>query len=164
MKDAELRQAVEQALPFFQTHLHDNDDDLIAALVASGTDKPLATRIVQFTPIAFTRVFFERSKVQFAETYFRMKSDGSLGAECRLDEEPVFKAAAALARNRDIAGPSMLFVTHRSGAFQAIHQAMRQGAQLNGLMVSSPILVEREPASDPPAKPPEPPWWRFWKK
>ena len=116
MPEADLLAKLKKALPIFQANVDADDDTLIAALEAAGIERPLATRMVQFLPMAFTRVFFQRSKITFADTYMRQGADGTRGPEQRLDDEPVYCEGMNLARQR-VGGPAaMLTVAGRSGA------------------------------------------------
>lgn len=145
-----------KALPVFQVHVADDDDALIAALVAAGLERSLAVRIADFLPLAYGRVFFERSKITFSDTYVRLQADGRPGPEQRLDEEPVYREGLILARQR-VGGPQvMLVIANRSAAYQAINHAMRTGSKLEDLAVA-PAVIPAE------AVPRASAWWRFWK-
>jgi hypothetical protein len=154
--EAPLRQALKKALAVFPAHVSDDDDVLVADLVANGLERGLAVRIVQFLPLAYTRVSFERSKITFADTYVRLQANGQPGPAQRLDDEPVYQEGLILARQR-VGGPAaMLVVACRSAAYQAIHRALREGIKLEDLMVAPAVL----PGDDTP---PASKGWLFWK-
>jgi hypothetical protein len=156
MPETELLAKLKTALPIFQANVGADDDTLIAALEAAGIERPLATRMAQFLPLAFTRVFFQRSKVTFADTYVRSQADGKRGPEQRLDDEPVYREGVKLARQQVGGAAAMLTVAGRSTAYHALHQAMREGVRLEDLAVAPAVMMSDEPR--PPRS-----WWPWGK-
>ena len=97
---------------------------------AARSALPLAERLLVFLPMAFTRRLLP--DVRYPDTV------AAPGGRVRLADEPVFAAAAARARNADRA--EIERVALRCSEFNAINNALEDGADLRGLVIGETTL------------------------
>jgi hypothetical protein len=146
--------AVRTAVEIFQSHPDLDDDGIADHLEKQGISEPLTTRLIQFLPIAFCRVFFAPQGVRFPGHYVVMTPHGKHAGEFQMEDEPVYVAARQAAQeNWDAGGDTRPFLAlaARSASFAAIMKLSKGGASLDKILCSPPILVGGEPKK---------PWWR----
>jgi hypothetical protein len=121
-----------------------DDADIEAYLQSRGLTEMQVRRLIQFVPIAFTRYLYRRSKIQFSTEFFVMGPQGSLVGGGRIVDEPAYQAAwdhcqQVLANN---SGQHYVeIIAARSGGYKAIQNLLTQGAVLDELTMSPPILM-----------------------
>jgi len=134
-----MRAEVTSAMPIFSRHNDDDDEVLLEALCAAGHDRQVAINLIVFMPIAFTRVLFAGTGVNFCDSFVHMGRFGKLAPLQSLTDEPVFRAALALARS-GISKDILRMVACRSAEYDAIQDALDDGARLKDLVISPTIL------------------------
>lgn len=150
----QLHDAVNKAIAAFHTRRESDEHEIVEMLVASGIEKPLAAKLVEFVPLAFFRAMMEESGVQFADYFLRLGPEGKPADERKLNQEPVYMEALKMALAEAKAGrggEDYLAVARRSAEFQAINNALHDGAKLEDLVCAPPVLLWSE-SSDEPAE------------
>jgi len=155
---ADITAAVRTAIEVFQSHPELDDDGIADLLEKKGITEPLTTRLIQFLPIGFCRVFFSPQGVRFPGHYVVMTPDGKHGGEFQIEHEPIYVAARQAAQeewNAGRGGRPFLAIAARSGSYKAIMQLAQDGSSLDKILCSPPILMSNEPQK---------PWWRkLWR-
>jgi Family of unknown function (DUF6348) len=118
--------AVEIGLATFLAHPNAGDEELRAALEHAGVEHWLAERLVLYLPVALGR------RLLAGATFSDMIADGT--GERRIDEDPVYTAAAA--RAEGATREEMQAVAMRSAEVNAANQALDAGSQLEDLVFS----------------------------
>jgi len=135
---------ITQASEILRTHTDSSDGQLITTLLEAGFDQALATRLVEFIPLAYSRVWLADSGVQFEDYYLRVSADGKTYTEHNLEDEPVYREAVAAAQSEIAAGSGfdeLLPIVGRSSEFKAINSALHGGSRLEDLELSAPVLL-----------------------
>lgn len=123
-------------------------------------DAELAERLVEFVPIAFSRVALANSGINFQETFCRSLGNGKFSHYCPLSAEPVWEPALAVSQEeqpRDISEADRLAVLARCAIFNSAAQAIAAGHDLTGSATSPYTLLRPAPMPCDPK-----PWWQFW--
>jgi hypothetical protein len=135
---------ITQAVEVFRTQTDSYDHQLIATFVEAGFEQTLATRLVEFIPLAYSRVWLAGRGVQFTDYYLRMSADRKTYTEYKLEDEPVYREAVAAAQSEIAAGSGfdeLLPIVGRSAEFKAINSALNDGAMLEDLELSAPVFL-----------------------
>jgi len=135
---------IAQAAEVLRKQTDSSDEQLITALVKAGFDQARAIKMVEFIPLAYGRAWMEGKGVQFTDYYLRMSEDGESYTEHELEDEPVYREAAAAAQSEIAAGSGFdeLFpIAGRSAEFRAINSALHGGSRLEDLELSPPIFL-----------------------
>src|SRR5581483_751112 len=108
-----------------------NDDAAFEKLVASGVEAAVAEDTIQFGPLGFTEVLFQRCKL--AATYQMIDANNDVVAEKPLASEPSFVAAREVAsalREQEDGKDRFMAVASRCSRFSAANQALAKGSKL----------------------------------
>jgi hypothetical protein len=135
---------ITQAVEILRTQTDSSDDRLITTLVEAGFDQALATRLVEFIPLAYSRVWLADSGVQFEDYYLRASADGKTYTEHMLKDVPVYREAVAAAQSEIAAGSGfdeLLPIIGRCAEFKAINSALHGGSRLEDLELSAPVFL-----------------------
>jgi hypothetical protein len=135
---------ITQAVEILRAQTDSSDYQLITNLVETGFDQALATRLVEFIPLAYSRVWLEGGGVQFADYYLRMSADGKTYTEHKLEDEHVYREAVAAAQSELAAGSGfdeLLPIVGRCAEFKAINSALHGGSRLEDLELSAPVFL-----------------------
>ena len=141
--EPDIEAAVALAVTLFQEHPGADDNQIEGELVARGVEPGLATRLIQFLPIAFCRVLLRPQGVRFPDHYVVMGPGGTLVGEYPLEQEPVYVQATVAARREVEAGRGgepFLSIAGRSAAFHSVMDLVRNGSRLDKILCSPPIL------------------------
>jgi hypothetical protein len=135
---------ITQAAEILRAQTDSSDGQLITTLVEAGFAQALATRLVEFIPLAYSRVWLAGRGIQFTDYYLRMSADGETYTEYELEDEPVYREAVAAAQSEIDAGSGfdeLLPIFGRSSEFKAINSALNGGSRLEDLELSAPVLL-----------------------
>ena len=93
-----MNAAISQAVAIFRKFPHASDDEILRELIASGIDRPLASRLVEFLPMAYCRLILKDAGVRFSDYFQRKLADGRLSPERPLSSEPLLGGDAVVCR------------------------------------------------------------------
>lgn len=161
-------EAVARAVAAFQSQPGADDDQIARVLEGGGLSELLATRLIQFLPIAFARVLLMPQGVQFPDLYRVMGPKGVYLGDYPLSEEPIFTEALAAARREIEAGRGgapYLAIAGRSGGYKAVMELVGKGSNIDGIVCSPPILMSDERTWQRDAfavQAPRKAWWQRW--
>jgi hypothetical protein len=136
-----MNEAIASALAIFRNSPQLDDESIFRALVQRGIERSLAARIVEFLPIAYCRMLFLNSGVQFSNSFTRAASPLKIQS---LSWVPVWVPFLAYAESEIRGGVGrheLLIVAGRSAEFQAINQLLDKGAELKNLVLT-PISLQ----------------------
>lgn len=154
---------VEQAIVLLRD-LSLEDGDVRTDLINAGVEEALASRLVEFVPMAFGRALLEASGAQFPQTYQRYGRDGKIIPARALSSQPVWRAVVEYARRaleRGLTVDEML-VAKRSAEYRLADELLTDGSRLEDLRFTAPLFGWPDEADDEPL-PPAKPWWNFWR-
>jgi len=66
---------IAQAVEILRTQTDSSDCQLITTLVEAGFDEAQATSLIEFIPLAYSRVWLADSGVQFEDYYLRVSAE-----------------------------------------------------------------------------------------
>jgi hypothetical protein len=154
-----------------------SEDDIYAALAAAGLPDPMADRAYKFTQTAWGRSFLAGLGVQFSPEYVCFNASGEEIESGRLDDEPFYAAACALAKQY-AKSTGFQRLALMSADVRAINELLNKGSKAKDLVTSPAILFLEAPtvagmekarlriaqhmAALPKANSRKKPWWRFW--
>src|SRR5215831_3446965 len=111
--------------------------------LAAGVECVVASRLVEFLPLAYSRLILSESGVRFCDRFQRKLADGSLSAERPLDSEPLWAEIVSFARSEKhsgITGDALLAVAGRSSEFEAVNQLANRGSKLRDIALTSTVF------------------------
>jgi hypothetical protein len=135
-----MNEAITSAVAIFRNSPQLDDESAFRALLKLGIERSLAARIVEFLPMAYCRVLFLNSGVQFSKSFTRAASPLKVQS---LSLEPVWVPFLAYAESEIGAGSrrdELLMVAGRSAEFHAINQLLDKGAELKNLVLTPTSL------------------------
>jgi hypothetical protein len=130
-----------------------DDEALFAQLLGKGVERRTAARLIEFLPMAYTRIAIGNSGVRFPETFDRRLQDGTT-QQYSFSSEPIWLAALAYARSEAENGASrneLLAIAARSAEFDAIQQLLTSGSKLQHILLTPALLWW--PETGPPVGP-----------
>jgi hypothetical protein len=101
-----------------------SDEEILHKLLAAGVDRIVASRLVEFLPLAYSRLILSDSGVGFCDRFQRKQADGSLSPERPLDSEPLWAGMLSFARSEKrsgVTGDALLVIACRSSEFHAVN-------------------------------------------
>lgn len=153
---------------------------ILASAVRSKVGEQLDERqvyaLVDFIPLACAQVALANSGVRLPDHFGRKDSRGVIRQYQRLDGEPIYREAFALAQEWWPTRPDdVQEIAEWSGIPGLIQSAVAQGSKLSDLELVPPLLDGPDescpPHSERPEFPDNPwflrhwrpkPWWKFW--
>ncbi|GAA4425490.1 hypothetical protein [Bremerella cremea] len=177
------RAELERTIQHFAEHFSDHEsiDQLIDAMVERGFDSEIVQEVESISTIAFGRLLFESTGVQYASTVIRAKADGTIETDVPLMSLPAYSRGRALGIKLRESLPSETWeaLNLYNAESNAILSALEQGVAVEDLgnMRMAPSIVPEVGTSSetmdkalkivneimektrPPAKKP---WWKFW--
>jgi len=130
------------------------DHELYRVLVEADIEPQVAARLVEFLPMAYSRLILAASGARFSNFFRRVLSDGT-SEECLLSSEPVWNAAVAFAEaelEQGVSGEDLLAVGARSAEFHAANRLLQAGSKLENLAFEAPVLTWRAPPASLPGR------------
>ena len=129
----------------FEANLDLDDDSVIQCFLSKGVPEVLATRLLQFIPIVFTRFLYRSTPIQFAPIFGLVDEDGNVEGPFSLEFEPVYQAIhnycdCLLRDGRTESAFEALAA--RSGGYKALQETINQGGSLEGVVTTPPILAK----------------------
>ena len=131
-----MNEAITSAVAIFRNSPQLDDESVFRALLKLGIERSLAARIVEFLPMAYCRVLFLNSGVQFSKSFTRAASPLKVQS---LSWEPVwvfFLAYAEFEIRGGVARNELLMVAGRGAEFHAINQLLDKGSELKNVVLA----------------------------
>jgi hypothetical protein len=152
-----VRNAILRAAPVLAEYGQIDRGILMAWLIRAGLSRDQAHDALRFIPLAFARELLVGMGVVLPDTYVRVT--GGEQNERRLDEEPFFREALAMAPQvgAEIGADAFGKIAMASPELLAVNAALNAGVQADGLIASDPI-IECDAIAQPRR-----PWWQFWR-
>lgn len=141
----ELRAGVDAMVGFLQADPMADDDAIFRHLIENGLSEQQATKLIQFTPIAFTRFLYRDKGVRFAPNYVVLGGDGQPVAQRLIADEPAYREAWSHCEQATSGAATenyFVVVAARSGGYRAIQDLVRQGSDLASVATGPPVLME----------------------
>lgn len=132
---------VEQAIQHLSDHQCLVEAEIIESLQHLGISSTHATELVTFIPLAFGRVFLQRTDVAFSPNFIWIHPDTHQETSVVLSEQPFYQIAYQIASRwmRTNTYMDMLLpLANLSSEVEAVTQALNQGLSLKGGQFSSP--------------------------
>ena len=121
-----------------------SDEEILRKVLAAGVERVVASRLVEFLPLAYTRLILSESGVGFCDRFQRKLADGSLSAERRLDSEPLWAEIVSFARSEKgsgVTGDALLAVAGRSSEFDGVNQLANRGSKLTEIALTPTVFL-----------------------
>lgn len=131
-----MNPAIGQAVAIFREFPNASNEEILSKLLAAGTDRPTASRLVEFLPMAYCRVVLSESGINFSDRFQRRLADGRLSPQQRLDSEPLWSETLSFAwseKRSAVSGKSLLAIAAHGAEFDAVNQLANQGSKLNDI-------------------------------
>ena len=145
-----MNEEISRAVTIFRSSPNLKDEEVFVALINRGTEKELAARLVEFLPMAYSRLILSKSGARFADT-FRRNLPGGVSQEKPLSSEPVWGAVVSFARaevESGVSGRDLLLVAAHGAEFHAANQLLEKGSKLDNLVFTPPVLTWPENGPD----------------
>lgn len=133
---------ITEAVAIFRQFPNPSDEEILRKLVAMGCERLMATRLVEFVPMAYCGLLLADSGVRFSDCFQRKLADGSLSTERLLETEPLWADAVSFAKTEKTAatGKALLAVAAHSSEFDAANQLASQGSKLKDIVLMPVVL------------------------
>jgi hypothetical protein len=121
---------------------HSSDAEVHSMLVADGMDSAIAARLVEFLPMAYSRLLLDSLGARFSGAFQRRLPNGESTEKRFLSSEPMWNAVVGFSRNeaeRGVSRAELIAVAKRSAEFAAANQLLNAGAKLEDL-VFTPVV------------------------
>ena len=135
-----MNEAIASALTIFRNSPALDDEGVFRALVDKGVERSLAARIVEFLPIAYCRVLFLNSGVQFSNSFTRGTSPLKMHSFSFVPEWVFFLAYAESEIRPGAMNQEILMVAGRRAEFHAINQLLDKKSELKNVVLT-PIML-----------------------
>lgn len=132
---------VQQAIPRLSSHQCLVEAEIIESLQDIGISPGHARELVTFIPLAFGRVFLQRTEVFFSPHFIWVNPETYQETSVVLTEQPFYQVAYQLASQWMQTNTCMnvlLPLANLSSEVEAVTQALNQGLSLKGSQFSSP--------------------------
>jgi hypothetical protein len=139
----EAAAGISEAVAILREFPNASDEEILRKLLAAGVERVVASRLVEFLPLAYLRLILSDSGIRFCDRFQRKLADGSLSAECPLDSEPLWAEIVSFARSEKhsgITGDALLVIAGRSSEFDAVNQLANRGSKLNEIVLTPTVF------------------------
>ena len=129
-------------MKIFREFPNSTDDELHAALVKAGIESEVASQLLEFIPMAYTRLMLAPKGARFSNFVRVILPDGRI-ADRLLSEDPIWGAIVRFAEaeaDSGIRGADILAVAGRSAEFDAANRLLQQGSKLENLSFDPPLI------------------------
>jgi hypothetical protein len=143
MSDAVLTEAISRAIALIRQSPQLDDAGIFTALVASGIEPKLASRLAVFIPMAYVHVLLTPTGAQLPQSFQRRLRNGDISEPQPLASEPVWNEALAFAQREvaeGLAAEDILRMAGRTAELQAANQLLNRGAKLHDIWFTAPLL------------------------
>ena len=138
-----MNPAIAEAVAIFREFPNSSDEEIVRKLVATGCDRLMAARLIEFVPMAYCRLLLADLGVRFSGCFQRKLADGRISAEQRLAANPLWAEAVSFAeaeKKTGVTGKALLVVAARSAEFDAANQLANQGSKLEDLVLMPTVF------------------------
>jgi hypothetical protein len=138
-----MNPVIAEAVAIFRESPNSSDEEILRKLVATGCDRFVAARLIEFVPMAYCRLVLSESGVRFSGFFQRKLADGRLSAEQSLTASPLWAEAVSFAeaeKKTGITGKALLVVAARSAEFDAANQLANQGSKLEDIVLMPTVF------------------------
>ena len=138
-----MNPVIAEAVTIFREFPNASDVEVLRRLVATGCERVMAARLVEFVPMAYCRLLLADSGVRFSGCFQRKLADGKLSAEQRLAANPLWAEAVSFAESEKkagITGKALLVLAARSAEFDAANQLANQGSKLEDIVLMPTVF------------------------
>ena len=128
------------------------DAEIHRRIVADGFNRVVAARLIEFLPMAYSRLVLGPLGVRFSKTFLRKSADESISAEQPLSSEPVWNWVLGFARYEvkgGVKATDLLAVAARSAEFDAANQLQNKGSRPSDLVMTPALLSWPKDGPDP---------------
>lgn len=138
-----LEEAVAEAVKLLRAKIP--EDEILQLLTALGTSRVAASEILAFLPIVYARELLRRSGcANFSSNYSRrLPESKKVSPPIPLARKPAWRACESFLRG-DIAsgskGDDLLMIAARSAEFQAAHEMLNAGTEVQDLVFKTLLL------------------------
>jgi hypothetical protein len=139
-----MNAVIAEAVTIFREFPNASDEEILRRLVATGRERVMAARLVEFVPMAYCRVLLADSGVKFSDGFQRKLCDGGISAKRLLVEEPLWAEVLSFAeseRRAGVSGEALLVIAARSAEFDAVNQLLNKGSKLENI-ATTPIQFQ----------------------
>src|SRR5215469_7953080 len=92
-----MNPVIAEAVRIFRESPNSSDEEILRKLVATGCERVMAARLIEFLPMAYCRLLLADSGVRFSGCFQRKLADGRLSAEQRLSANPLWAEVISFA-------------------------------------------------------------------
>ncbi|MBA2117029.1 hypothetical protein [Bremerella alba] len=177
------RRELERTIRYFGEHFSDYEsvDQLIEAMVGQGFDADTVHEVESVSTIAFGRLYFEATGVQYSSTIIRARRDGTIETDVPLMALPAYSRGRAIGAKLWETLPeekwhSLTLYNAESNAILSALESGTDAADLSGVKLFPSVVPDRGVSQEtmdqaidmvfkmsqstrPVGKKP---WWKFW--
>lgn len=138
-----MNAVISKAVATFREFPNASDEDILRKLISAGIARVVATRLVEFLPMAYCRLILADAGVRFCDHFQRKLEDGSLSAERQLDSDPLWAETLSFARaekRSGVSGALLLAVAARSSEFDAANRLANEGSKLTDVILTTTVF------------------------
>lgn len=161
---SELTDSIIKGVETFRDNPQAEETTLIMNLVNQEIDELTASSIVDFIPIAFTRVGLEHLNIKFQDYFQCVDRKGNVLKKTKLLDIPIYAEALRFAKEDSgmfLDNDEFLAIESYNAEFKAINNALNQGSKIEDLVIS-PVTMLSENSIENDLKEKKS-WWQVWK-
>ncbi len=161
---SEFTDSVIKSVETFRDNPRKDEEFLIQNLVNQGIDKKAAGDLVDFIPIAFTRVGLEPLNVNFQDFVQFVDKKGNIVEKKKLLDIPIYIEAVRFAKEDAglfIDNDEFLTIESYNAEFKVINDMLNKGSRIEDLVISPvTMLAGNDVIKDSEENKS---WWQIWK-
>ena len=147
-----MNENISKAVAIFRESPASSDDEIYRRLVAAGIESKRAARLVEFLPMAYSRLILAGIGIRFSDVFRRRQGDGSLSCEQTLVFNPLWAEIVSFAREEQAAGvigKDLIAIASHSAEFDGVHQLLNQGSKPENIALAAAVLLWPEEGPTP---------------
>lgn len=161
---SELTDFIIRGIETFRDNPQTDEEELIQDLVIQGIDEETAGNLIDFIPIAFTRVGLEHLNINFQDYIQRVDRKGNITEKIKLADIPIYMEALSFAKKDAelfVDNDQFLAIASYNAEFKVVNEMLNKGSKVENLVVSPVSMlagnnIDRD-FEDKKS------WWQIWK-
>lgn len=163
-KFSEITDSIIKGVETFRDNLRADEQVLIQNLISQGIDEKTAGDLVDFIPIAFTRVGLDHLNIDFQDYVQYVDKIGRVKEKRKLIDIPIYAEAVRFAKEDAglfVDNEEFLTIESYSAEFKVINDMLNKGSRIEDLVISPVTMLAGSNVIEDSEE--NKSWWQIWK-
>lgn len=161
---SELTDSIIRGVETFRDNPQTDEEELIQDLVIQGIDEETAGDLVDFIPIAFTRIGLEHLHINFQDHIQRVDRKGNVTEKKKLADIPIYTEALRFAKEDAglfVDSDQFLTIASYNAEFKVVNEMLNKGSKIEDLVISPVTMLAGNNVNKDFEE--KKSWWQLWK-